>query len=170
LTNDDKSVEGLLNADCLRVLNRFARRLTGDTDAADDLVQETCARAWQRRSQLRSGESAQGWLMSIAANLWRDRIRRRAQPAPAAIVEQFPAAICAPVDRLVTSENIQRALEAMESLPPGQRDTLYLAAVEGLRRGEIAEILGTTTGAVKVNLSIARRKMREQLRDILDDL
>jgi RNA polymerase sigma factor (sigma-70 family) len=58
----------------------------------------------------------------------------------------------------------------METLPPAQRDALYLAAVEGLRRNEIAEILGTTTGAVKVNLSIARRKMRERLWDILEDL
>jgi RNA polymerase sigma-70 factor (ECF subfamily) len=170
LNNDEQNVEGLLTADVLRVLERFAVRLTGDGDEAQDLVQDTCIRAWQHREQLRSGSAAQSWLMRIAANLWRDRLRCRAMPTARAEVNELPAATIPLDDRLVAGENVERALSAMEALPPAQRDALYLAAVEGLRRSEIAEILGTTTGAVKVNLSIARRKMREQLGDILEDL
>jgi RNA polymerase sigma-70 factor (ECF subfamily) len=170
LGTDDQNVEGLLTADVLHVLQRFALKLTGDGHAAEDLVQEACARAWQRRGQLRSEGAARGWLLSIAANLWRDRLRRRDAADCMAARDDFPTNQPAAAEQLVTNENVQRALAAMETLPPAQRDALYLAAVEGLRRGEIAEILGSTTGAVKVNLSIARRKMREQLRDILEDL
>lgn len=170
LGTDDQNVEGLLTADVLRVLQRFALKLTGDGHAAEDLVQEACARAWQRRGQLRSCGAARGWLLSITANLWRDRLRRRDVPAGLAASDTLPASRPAAGEQLVTRENVERALAAMEMLPPAQRDALYLAAVEGLRRAEIADILGTTTGAVKVNLSIARGKMREQLRDILEDL
>jgi RNA polymerase sigma-70 factor (ECF subfamily) len=167
---DEPNVEGLLTTDALRVLQRFALKLTGDGHAADDLVQEACARAWERRGQLRSNGAARGWLLSIAANLWRDRLRCKSLPVGTAAGDEIPANRPPAAEQIVTAENVRRALDAMETLPPAQRDALFLAAVEGLGRGEIAEILGTSTGAVKVNLSIARRKMREQLRDILDDL
>jgi RNA polymerase sigma-70 factor (ECF subfamily) len=170
LGTDDQNVEGLLTADVLRVLQRFALKLTGDSHAAEDLVQETCARAWQRRGQLRSGGAVRGWLLSITANLWRDRLRCRTLPTGKPATDEFPATRPTAAEQFVTEENVLRALAAMEALPPAQRDALYLAAVEGLRRDEIAEILGSSVGAVKVNLSIARRKMREQLRDILEDL
>jgi RNA polymerase sigma-70 factor (ECF subfamily) len=170
LGTDDQNVEGLLTADVLRVLQRFALKLTGDGHAAEDLVQEACARAWQRRGQLRSGGAVRGWLLSITANLWRDRLRCKALPMGMSATEELAASRPAAAEQLVTDENVRRALAAIATLPPAQRDALYLAAVEGLRRDEIAEILGTTTGAVKVNLSIARRKMRERLKDILEDL
>jgi RNA polymerase sigma-70 factor, ECF subfamily len=170
LGSDKENVDGLLQADVLRVIERFALRLTGEKDAAADLVQEACLRAWQHRRGLREGGAVRGWLLTITANLWRDRQRRRSVSGRCLAANEFPDASPAPSLRLITEENVRRALVAMEKLPPAQRDALYLAAVEGLRRSEIAEILGTSVGAVKVNLSIARRKMREQLRDIWDEL
>jgi RNA polymerase sigma-70 factor (ECF subfamily) len=170
LGTDEKNVEGLLTADVLRVVQRFALRLTGNGDAAADLVQEACLRAWQHQGQLRAAGAVRGWLLSIVANLWRDRQRRRAPPGGISAADGLSEPAPTAADRLITQENVHRALLAMERLPPAQRDALYLAAVQGLRRTDIAEILGTTTGAVKVNLSIARRKMREQLSNILEDL
>jgi RNA polymerase sigma factor (sigma-70 family) len=66
-------------------------------------------------------------------------------------------------------EELGRALEAMNALPPRQREVLYLSACEGLATREIAEVLGITADAVKANLSLARKKLREQLQDLFPD-
>ena len=59
---------------------RFALRLCNDPDAAADLTQETFLRAWRRRDRLRDERAARVWLFRIAANLWRDQLRRGRSP------------------------------------------------------------------------------------------
>lgn len=155
----------------LTALRRYALKLTGDANVADDLCQETCLRAWKGRDALRDGAAARPWLLRIAVNLWRDRLRRKLRrPAAASLDAEAvdpPAPQASPVER---GEDLARTLAALEGLPPMQRDAVFLAAVEGMTRGEIAALLGTTPGAVKANLSIGRAKLREQLSDIVADL
>src|SRR5882672_6313010 len=58
-------------------LRRFAVALTGDLDHADDLVQETCARALSRVAQWQEGTRLDSWMYRIAQNLWVDRMRTK---------------------------------------------------------------------------------------------
>lgn len=142
---------------------RFALRLTGDRHAAEDLAQETCLRAWRHRQALRDERAERVWLFRIAVNLWRDGVRRTrtAQPLSGAEPDGQPA-----VEQLAEArDEAQRALKALDRLPPRQREVLYLNACEELKSAEIAEVLGISNEAVKSNLSLARKTMRTQLTD-----
>lgn len=148
---------------------RFAWRLTNDPHAAEDLTQETFLRAWRQRHRLRDPGAARVWLFRITANLWRDQLRRRQSPVARAgpLGEGQPSAARPPDVKLVQQEAVGRALEALNALPPRQRQVLYLSACEDLAAADIATVLGISAEAVKANLSLARKKLREQLQDLL---
>jgi RNA polymerase sigma-70 factor (ECF subfamily) len=141
---------------------RFALRLTADSDWAEDLTQDTLLKAWKNRGQLRAAESARVWLFRITVNLWRDQVRQSGnRPVMEQNTESAVDRSPQPVEVLGEREELLDVLKAIERLPPRQREVLHLSAVEDLRIAEIAEVLGISANAVKVNLSEARKKMRE---------
>src|SRR5262245_45356360 len=146
---------------------RFALRLTADAHAAEDLTQETFLRAWPARGRLRDERALRVWLFRIAANLWRDRLRRDRSPiAQAAPLADGELGRQPSPERLAAArDELRRTLEALNALPPRQREVLYLSACEELSSAEIAEVLAMSRGAVKANLSLARKTMREVLGD-----
>lgn len=146
---------------------RFALRLTRQTHAAEDLAQETLLRAWGRHAQLRSPGSARVWLFRIAANLWRDQLRRGRSPVARArmldedCVQRQPSA-----DLVCTrQEEVERARQALDQLPDRQRQVLYLHACEQMPLAEIADVCGISADAVKASLCVARKKVRELLKE-----
>lgn len=147
---------------------RFALKLTGDAHQADDLTQETMLRAWRHRRRLRDVRGARPWLFQIAANLWRDEKRRqRGNPKQVALsAEDHQATNRTPDQQVVDCEDVRRALHAMECLPTRQREVLYLYSCEALSLAEIADVLNISSHAVKASLSLARKKMRQELQDL----
>jgi RNA polymerase sigma-70 factor, ECF subfamily len=148
---------------------RYALRLTGRADQAEDLAQETMLRGWRGRQQLKDPRVARVWLLSIATNVWNDELRR-AKLRTQSLTEEPPCP-----RRLVSSatgdrENVRLALAAMDELPPRQRQVLYLATCEGLDNGEVAAVLEISDAAVKANLSLARKEMRRRLKDIYQEV
>jgi RNA polymerase sigma-70 factor (ECF subfamily) len=145
---------------------QFVLRLTGDAHLADDLTQETLLRAWDRRGQLRDSQCARAWLFQIAANVWRDHCRRsalrdgrrRELPGEAVSIEKSPA------DDAELRDDVRLVLDALDTLPPRQREVLYLAACEQMSIPQIARVLEISTDAAKANLSAARKQMRQRLR------
>jgi RNA polymerase sigma-70 factor (ECF subfamily) len=150
---------------------RFALRLTRNPHAAEDLTQETFLRAWRSHELLRHPQAARVWLFRIAANLWRDQLRRgklpigRAGPLP----EQVAGSDQTPQRKVDDQEDLRRALEAMEALPQRQREVLYLSACEELSAAEVSAVLDISTDAVKANLCLARKKLRQELKDLYED-
>jgi RNA polymerase sigma-70 factor (ECF subfamily) len=146
---------------------RFALRLCRDRHAAEDLTQETFLRAWRHRAGLRDVRAARVWLFRIAANLWRDQARRGRLPvARAGPLDDTEPGRSEPPERLAEGrEELARALAALDALPPRQREVLYLSACEGLAAAEVAAVLGISPEAAKASLSLARRRLREQLPD-----
>lgn len=140
---------------------RFALRLTGDRHAAEDLAQETCLRAWRHRQALRDDRAERVWLFRIAVNLWKDGARRRRPVLPLSGTE--PDGLPAVEYLAAVRDDAQRALEALNQLPPRQREVLYLNACEELKSAEIADVLGISVETVKSNLSLARKTMRARL-------
>ena len=67
---------------------------------------------------------------------------------------------------LMVREDLRRVLEAMDSLPPRQREVLHLSACEGLSVSEIAQVLGITSEAAKASLCEARKRLRRRFRGI----
>ena len=143
---------------------RFALRLTGSEQEAEDLAQETFLRAWRRRRQLREPRATAVWLLTITRNLWNDRLRRKSRrPLAVEPLEDIhEARASGPEDNLMAREDLHRVLEAMNSLPPRQREVLCLFACEGLALGEIAEVLGITADAAKASLCEGRKRLRRR--------
>lgn len=146
---------------------RFALRLCGDAHAAEDLTQEAFLRAWRRRDALRDAHAVRVWLFRIVANVWRDRLRRGRLPVErAGVLPESPAPAPAPERLAAGREELVAALAALDALPPRQRDVLYLTACEGLSAAEVADVLDINANAVKANLSLARKAMRQKLPDV----
>jgi RNA polymerase sigma-70 factor (ECF subfamily) len=148
---------------------RYAMRLTGCVDFAEDVTQETFLRAWRNRGKLRERQAARLWLLRIASNVWTDYLRR-AKCRPLALPAEAACPRASPCTQNDQQEQVSQAMAALDELPPRQRQVLYLATCEGLSHGEVAEVLGIGTAAVKSNLSLARKEMRRRLKGLYDDL
>ncbi len=150
---------------------RFALRLTGSRDAAEELTQDTLLRAWRHRRRLRDAGSARAWLFQIAANLRRDRMRqrRRRGDVPNVDADEHADAAASAEREASDREDVRRALAAMDRLPTRQREVLYLHACEQMSLEEIANVLDISSDAVKSSLSLARKKLRQALKDICRD-
>ncbi len=144
---------------------RFALQLAGDPDAAQDIAQETMLRAWRWRNRLREPRAAKRWLLTVAANIWRDQLRRRRAHPVGAMPEapQPPADEAPPGRALMHGEAVEWVTRRMARLPPRQRQVLYLRAFEELALQEIAGMLSISVNAAKASLAAARRTLRREL-------
>jgi RNA polymerase sigma-70 factor (ECF subfamily) len=133
---------------------------------ADDLVQETYAKALDRHAQLRDQDALNGWLCAILANCWHDHLRRRKDMADIdemdenAFVEE-----CCPEDICLQNEIVLNVRQAVARLPAGQREVVTLVDLEEFSYAEVATILEIPIGTVMSRLSRARVALREKLRE-----
>lgn len=142
-------------------LRRYARVLTGDTHRADDLVQETLARAWEKRRLWRVGSDLRAWLFTIMHNVHLNQYAQRRRDRACESLDDEDGAGEIPVratqfDRVALAE----VMEQLARLPTEQREVLVLAAVEEMRYEEIARVLDIPVGTVMSRLSRAREKLR----------
>ncbi|BEV46681.1 sigma-70 family RNA polymerase sigma factor [Afipia carboxidovorans] len=145
------SVETMIPA-----LRRYARALTHDREAADDLVQDTLVRAL-RAEKLFLGGDLRAWLYTILTNLNRNRRRSLARrPVLAEYHDDAPE----PSGTEAEGRDIARALA---TLPDDQRSALLLVALEGLSYRDVAEIQGVPIGTVMSRLARARAQIRSVL-------
>ncbi len=154
MAKDDLDIVGQLEA-----LRRYARVLTRNAEAADDLVQATFVRAQERRTTFRDGADVRVWLMAILHNLFIDG-RRSAQAAEA---REQAWAKTRPTFVEPSGEMAARLAQlrvAFLSLSAEQREALHLVAVEGLRPAEAAEVLGVPPGTVMSRVGRARAALR----------
>jgi RNA polymerase sigma-70 factor, ECF subfamily len=144
-------------------MRRFALFLTRDHDWADDLVQESLARAIKHFDTWEPGTNLRVWLLMIVKNTFLTEMRRRNhRPAitgnPLAI-EQARANGSSPE---VIAE-LREVLRAFNRLSPRFREVLLLVAVEGLTYEKAAGIIGAPVGTVRSRISRARATMRKEL-------
>jgi RNA polymerase sigma-70 factor (ECF subfamily) len=147
-------------------LRRYARVLTGDPHRADDLVQDTLARAWEKRRLWQAGTDLRAWLFTIMHNVHVNQwaLRRRESAQVSLDSEAGGAAWQIPV----AANQLERIelfdlVRAIGLLPTEQREVLLLAAVEELRYDEIASVQGVPIGTVMSRLARAREKLRRQV-------
>ena len=88
----------------------------------------------------------------------------------AAVVQQTDRFFPRPDQAAQQREQLDRVMRAMEALPVRQRQVLHLYTCESLSVSEIAAILKISANAVKASLSLARKQMRTQLKDIVEDI
>lgn len=134
-----------------------ATKYLGDTNDAEDMVQDAMMRLWQMCSQLHS--PVDGLARILVRNLCLDAIRRR---KPREGIEALPAAI-GNSNEAVEHERIERMMSVVESLPDVPQTILRLRHMEGMEMKDIARLLQMEEAAVRKALSRARQAVREKL-------
>ena len=147
--------------EALPVLRAFARSLTGNRDRADDLVQETLARALANRDKFQEGTNLHAWLVTILRNQFYSEGRKRRRE-----VEDVDGAMAAQLSdrpRQVGHLELNDFVRAMQLLPDEQREALLLVGASGFSYEETAEICGVRVGTIKSRVSRARSRLEELL-------
>jgi len=141
-------------------LRRYARALVGDRYVADDLVQDTLERAWNKFYLWRPGSDLRAWLFTIMHNVFVNQARRRRYEIEQAMDELPAVAVRATQGDHLELEDVDRALR---TLSLEQREVVLLVAVEQLTYEEVGRTLGVPIGTVMSRLSRARERMRQHL-------
>lgn len=148
-------------------LFRLALRITFDRAEAEDIVQETLIRVWNKRDEWTQFGSIEAYCLTVAKNLAIDRSERK----DAQTVELTPdleqaSDASSPYEKLVTKERMKLIHRLMTELPEKQRQIMQLRDIEDKSYKEIAVALNLTEEQVKVNLFRARQKVKQKFLDI----
>jgi len=149
----------------------FCLRLTHDAQEAEELSQMGFVSAYRALRGFRGESSFKSWLYRIFINLYRDRIRRarRADARLEVVREEAVRRQTASGEdsSLQASELEDVVKEKVELLPDRQREVLVLHLYQGLGYDEIAATLGCSYDDVKMNLSLARKRLKQELKEYL---
>ena len=139
-------------------LRRYARALVGDRYAADDLVQDTLERAWNKLHLWRPGSDMRAWLFSIMHNVFVNQVRSRRHEVEVRIEELPRVAVRATQGQNLEVADVDRALRA---LPAEQREVVLLVSIEDLTYEEVSRALDIPIGTVMSRLSRGRERLRQ---------
>lgn len=146
------------------VLYRIAYAWSHDPVLADDLVQETLAKAWVRRAQLRDETALKAWMVAIMNHCWLDHLRgRRDFDDVDDWEDRLESGADSPEACCNREEIIACVRAAVAKLPMGQRQVLTLVDLEEFSYAEVAGILDIPVGTVMSRLSRARTSLRNML-------
>ena len=148
-------------------LFRLALRITLDRAEAEDVVQDTLIKVWNRRDEWAQFDSIEAYCLTIARNLAIDRSQKMEAQHIGLTPEtqEMPDALT-PDRQLEDSERLKLVHQLVNELPEKQRTILQLRDIEGKSYKEIADLLQVTEEQVKVNLFRARQRIKLKYNEI----
>ena len=147
-------------------LFRLALRITLDRAEAEDVVQDTMIRVWNKRDEWQQFESVEAYCLIVAKNLAIDRSQKKdAQNVELSPEMAEEADTSGPYDRLVNNERMKIIHRLIDELPEKQR-LIMQRDIEGESYKDIAKVLQLTEEQVKVNLFRARQKVKQRYIEI----
>lgn len=158
----DRTTVDRLVVEHLPAALRVALRLSGDSHAAEDLVQETLCRVLAQWRSYRGEASFKTWMLGILINADRDR-RRKLRIHETFEEEMAESEIPTAPDLAVRHEMQAQIQVAVERLPQRQREVAILSWGESLAAGEVAAALAITEASVYTNLHLARKRIAQAL-------
>ena len=142
-------------------LRAFAVSLAQNSDKADDLVQETLVKAWDKQASFTPGTNLKAWLFTILRNEFYSQMRKRGRE-----VQDSDGIMTA---RLAIHPDQHGKLDlddfrgALQQLPEDQREAIILIGASGFSYEEAAEICGCAVGTIKSRVSRARTRLQDIL-------
>ncbi len=143
-------------------LRRYARALTRNATAADDLVQDCLTRALSKGHLWQEGTDLRAWMFTILHNQYVNQIRSLVREGAAVALSDTEAK-----QALTIAPNQSKRLEvrdlerALAKLPDEQRSALLLVSMEGMKYEEAAAVLGVAVGTIRSRVSRGREMVRE---------
>jgi RNA polymerase sigma factor (sigma-70 family) len=140
-------------------LFRLSLRMLGRVEEAEDSVQDAMIKLWTRREDLNHYSSIEAFAMTITKNICLDRIRSKAFQTERLTDRQV----------LTVRQKLEKAdftgfvRKIIENLPEQQKAIMHMRDIEGLEYEQIAEVMELNINAVRVNLSRARKKVRDTI-------
>lgn len=149
-------------------LYRLALRITLDTAEAEDVVEDTLLRLWNKRDELAQVDSLEAYATTVCRNLSIDRHEKGDAQNQSLdnVPEEAPSLDTRPDEQLDHADRMKWIGRLFNQLPEKQRSVMQLRDIEGLSYKEIAEALNITEEQVKTNLFRARQSIRKQYEKI----
>jgi RNA polymerase sigma-70 factor (ECF subfamily) len=148
-----------------RKLLHFAFHLLRDSGEAEDAVQEAVLKLWKIRDSLENYNSVEAFAMKITRNWCLDRLKAK-KPV---YIEAYHSGYDRqteennPLNQMEQNDKLNLLYNLMNKLPEQQRQIIQLRDIEGLEFDQISEIMDMNLNALRVNLSRARNRIREEL-------
>lgn len=145
-------------------LFRLALRITLNRFEAEDIVQDTLIKVWNRRSDWEVIDSIEAFSLTICRNLSLDRIKKKENDNNSLedVKGVEPLSSSNPQDRMIQADRVNLIRQIVDSLPEKQRSCMQLRDFEGKSYKEIAVILDITEEQVKVNIFRARQAVKQR--------
>jgi RNA polymerase sigma-70 factor (ECF subfamily) len=142
---------------------RFARRLLNDNSEAEDLTQDLFLKLWQMKDSLDSTRNIEALAMKSIKNLCFDRIKKK-KPILADVESDYEYSMVTDTMKDFENQDITSIItHIVDSLPENLKLVFHLKDIEGYEYDEIEKISGLDRNILKVNLSRARKRIREIL-------
>lgn len=147
---------------------RLALRITLNREEAEDIVQDTLMKLWDRRDAWDQIDNLEAFSYTICRNLALDRLKKldnNNQSLDAAPVER-PDTAYTPSEKTIQQNRVDIVRKLVDSLPEKQRSCIQLRDFEGKTYKEIAQVLQISEDQVKVNIHRGRQTLREKFQEI----
>ncbi len=141
-------------------LFRLALRITMNKAEAEDVVQDTLLKVWERREDWNQIDNLEAFAMATCRNRALDLVKRAGR-ITAPLDESQPTPMHSPHEQMEVREEFSHVRRLMDSLPETQRTIMLLRDIEGMTYQEIAQTLDISETQVKVYLHRARTKIKE---------
>lgn len=142
-------------------LMMYAQQFLKDTEEAEDIIQEVFLKLWCTRDALHQYNSIYALSVTITQHLCLNRlkVRQRSQQMPVGV--QIISEILPPDIELIQKDDVGQLMRIINCLPDLQQAILRMKHIEGLEVEEIAELTGSKPEAIRMNLSRARKRVKE---------
>lgn len=144
-------------------LYRFALRMLNDRQEAEDNIQEVFIKLWNLRRTLHKYNNIGGFAMTINKNMCFDRLRTRKQAIISLDEVQAENYDQGVIESLENKNMIEHIEKIVEQLPEQQKMIFHLRDIEGYEYEDISETLSMSINTIRVNLSRAKKKIKESL-------
>ena len=145
-------------------LFRLALRITLNRAEAEDIVQDTLIKVWNRREEWNAIDSIEAFSLTVCRNLSLDRIRKKGNDNDSLedVKAAEPLASSNPQDRMIQTDKVRLIRQIVDGLPEKQRSRMQLRDFEGKTYKEIAGVLDISEEQVKVNIFRARQTVKQK--------